>query len=76
MEGANSSCSSEEKQLPEISDKSQAQAQAPIQVQLQVEYLATLTKHMKSVNCVRFSPSGDFLASAGDGKRFKILFIL
>ncbi len=35
---------------------------------LRVEYLATLTKHMKSVNCVRFSPAGDFLASAGDGK--------
>ena len=35
---------------------------------LRVEYLATLTKHMKSVNCVRFSPSGEFLASAGDGK--------
>lgn len=34
---------------------------------LRVEYLATLTKHMKSVNCVRFSPSGEFLASAGDG---------
>ena len=34
---------------------------------LRVEYLATLSKHMKSVNCVRFSPSGDFLASAGDG---------
>ena len=35
---------------------------------LRVEYLATLTKHMKSVNCVRFSPLGDFLASTGDGK--------
>lgn len=59
MEGANSNCSSDDKQQsPENSDK----------VQLHVEYLATLTKHMKSVNCVRFSPSGDFLASAGDGK--------
>lgn len=62
MEEANSNCSSEDKQSPEISEK----------VQLHVEYLATLTKHMKSVNCVRFSPSGDILASAGDGKlKFK-----
>lgn len=39
---------------------------------LRVEYLATLTKHMKSVNCVRFSPSGEFLASAGDGNNCEI----
>ncbi|PWN30873.1 WD40 repeat-like protein [Jaminaea rosea] len=31
-----------------------------------VEYLATLTRHSGVVNCVRFSPSGDMLASAGD----------
>lgn len=62
MEGISSN-SSEEKltESSSIEDKSQ------FQVQLQVEYLATLTKHMKSVNCVRFSPAGDFLASAGDG---------
>ncbi|PWN20418.1 WD40 repeat-like protein [Microstroma glucosiphilum] len=31
-----------------------------------VEYLATLTRHSGVVNCVRFSPAGDVLASAGD----------
>lgn len=31
-----------------------------------VEYLATLSRHSGVVNCVRFSPSGDMLASAGD----------
>lgn len=31
-----------------------------------VEYLATLSRHSGVVNCVRFSPSGDLLASAGD----------
>eukprot|EP00877_Chromochloris_zofingiensis_P011531 jgi/Chrzof1/6631/Cz19g03120.t1 len=31
-----------------------------------VEYLSTLQGHAKTVNCVRFSPSGDCLASAGD----------
>ncbi|BGP56977.1 hypothetical protein JCM8202_000470 [Rhodotorula sphaerocarpa] len=31
-----------------------------------VEYLATLSQHQGVVNCVRFSPAGDALASAGD----------
>lgn len=31
------------------------------------EYCATLSRHSRPVNCVRFSHSGDFLASAGDG---------
>ncbi|GAA5977903.1 hypothetical protein JCM10908_005142 [Rhodotorula pacifica] len=31
-----------------------------------VEYLATLSQHQGVVNCVRFSPNGDALASAGD----------
>ncbi|GAA6014361.1 hypothetical protein JCM10207_005435 [Rhodosporidiobolus poonsookiae] len=31
-----------------------------------VEYLATLTKHEGPVNCVRFAPKGEMLASAGD----------
>ena len=43
------------------------EASATDKAQIRVEYLATLTKHMKSVNCVRFSPSGEYLASAGDG---------
>ncbi|BGP18320.1 hypothetical protein JCM10213_008493 [Rhodosporidiobolus nylandii] len=31
-----------------------------------VEYLATLSQHQGVVNCVRFAPSGEMLASAGD----------
>jgi chromatin assembly factor 1 subunit B len=31
------------------------------------EYRATMSRHIKSVNCVRFNHSGDILASAGDG---------
>ncbi|GAA5980673.1 hypothetical protein JCM11641_000171 [Rhodosporidiobolus odoratus] len=31
-----------------------------------VEYLATLAKHTGVVNCVRFAPHGEMLASAGD----------
>jgi chromatin assembly factor 1 subunit B len=31
-----------------------------------VEYLATLNQHTGVVNCVRFCPTGDTLASAGD----------
>ncbi|KAM6501228.1 chromatin assembly complex protein [Amanita muscaria] len=31
-----------------------------------VEYLATLSRHSAAVNVVRWSPNGDFIASAGD----------
>ncbi|KAK9828964.1 hypothetical protein WJX72_003084 [[Myrmecia] bisecta] len=32
-----------------------------------VEYEGSLTNHSKTVNCVRFSPSGQHLATGGDG---------
>ncbi|VEU20050.1 DEKNAAC100866 [Brettanomyces naardenensis] len=31
-----------------------------------VEYLSTLPKHTQAVNCVRFNPTGEYLASAAD----------
>ncbi|KAG9243284.1 WD40-repeat-containing domain protein [Calycina marina] len=31
-----------------------------------INYLATLSKHSQAVNCVRWAPRGDVLASAGD----------
>lgn len=31
-----------------------------------VEYLSTITKHTQAVNCVRFNPSGELLATASD----------
>lgn len=40
-----------------------------------VEYLATLSKHTAPVNVVRFSPSGQILASAGDGECKSIVHI-
>ncbi|VBB85727.1 YALIH222S03e22650g1_1 [Yarrowia lipolytica] len=39
---------------------------------LSVEYLATLTKHEGAVNVVRFDPTGQLLASAGDDKTLVI----
>ena len=33
-----------------------------------VEVLSDLTRHSRAVNVVRFSPEGDYLASADDGK--------
>jgi hypothetical protein len=37
---------------------------------VKVEFAADLQRHQKAVNVVRFSPSGEFLASADDGKMF------
>lgn len=33
-----------------------------------VEFLSNLARHTKVVNVVRFSPSGEILASGGDGE--------
>ena len=38
----------------------------------EVEFRATLSRHSASVNVVRFCPSGEYLASAGDGISIKI----
>ncbi|QPG76618.1 hypothetical protein FOA43_004010 [Brettanomyces nanus] len=37
-----------------------------------VEYLSTLSEHTQAVNCVRFSPTGEYLASASDDGTVKI----
>ncbi|GAA6054059.1 hypothetical protein JCM3770_001345 [Rhodotorula araucariae] len=41
-------------------------APAPVDPGPKVEYLATLSQHTGVVNCVRFAPQGETLASAGD----------
>jgi chromatin assembly factor 1 subunit B len=33
-----------------------------------IDFLSELKRHSSPVNVVRFSPKGDYLASAGDGK--------
>lgn len=35
---------------------------------MKVQFLSSLSRHSKAVNVVRFSPSGELLASAGDGE--------
>lgn len=37
---------------------------------VKVEFLSELKRHTAPVNVVRFSPKGDYLASAGDGMIF------
>lgn len=40
-----------------------------------LECAADLTRHTKPVNCVRFSPSGELLASGDDGQFYKLFYI-
>ncbi|EIN14469.1 WD40 repeat-like protein [Punctularia strigosozonata HHB-11173 SS5] len=47
-----------------VADASSAMPPAPRQPR--VEYLATLSRHSAAVNVVRFSPNGEYIASAGD----------
>jgi len=43
---------------------------------VKVEFAADLQRHQRAVNVVRFSPSGEFLASADDGKfAFYLLYM-
>jgi chromatin assembly factor 1 subunit B len=42
---------------------------------VKVEFAADLQRHQKAVNVVRFSPSGEFLASADDGKMIRCLLL-
>jgi hypothetical protein len=43
---------------------------------VKVEFAADLQRHQRAVNVVRFSPSGEFLASADDGKMIHSLSIM
>lgn len=39
-----------------------------------IDFLSELKRHSSPVNAVRFSPSGDYIASAGDGKKRETLW--
>lgn len=37
-----------------------------------IDFLSELKRHSSPVNAVRFSPTGEYIASAGDGKQQEI----
>ena len=47
-----------------------------VEDKIQLKYLFSLTRHDKSVNTVRFSPDGRFLASGGSSSDRKLLPLL
>ena len=40
-----------------------------------VEFLSDLARHQRAVNTVRFSPTGELLASGDDGKLFSFYYL-
>lgn len=54
----------------QVEKKHQQSKQLVDSLPVNIDFLSELKRHSSPVNAVRFSPSGDFIASAGDGNFF------